>query len=182
MSQMFSVCSLDQRDASEMLTVANQHEIRTKECISVFCFSSIETKSKYFTIFFAEADFVSKIHRTPFSERHMQNFNIQDSTMNFKHSFKDQPKTVSFTTLIEKIFIFFSFIYHTISERRTCIKTNTVQTTHFPLKTSKTFLLKTENHEPLSLKYLKLIICQNWNDIFPSRKFYRRILKILAGY
>ena len=48
---------------------------------------------------------------TPFFEKYIQNNIIQDFTMNFKHSVKDQPIIASFTTLFEKEFPFlFSYL------------------------------------------------------------------------
>ena len=52
-----------------------------------------------------------KTLETTFFEKNLQNLNNQDFTMNFKHSFNDQPKIVSFTTLIENNFPFFSEFY-----------------------------------------------------------------------
>ena len=55
----------------------------------------------------------------PFFKNYTWNFIFQDFTMNLKHSLKDQSTTASFTTLIEKIFLFFSFIYHVILKKPT---------------------------------------------------------------
>ena len=55
----------------------------------------------------------------------------------------------SFTTLTEKNFPFFSFLYQTIPTKLIQIKLITLQTLHFSLKKAKASLLKTENQEPL---------------------------------
>ena len=62
-------------------------------------------------ITFALADIKFIIRGTLFFEDYNQIDNIQDSTMNFKQSPKDQPTKVSFTTLIQMEFPFFPFIY-----------------------------------------------------------------------
>ena len=69
--------------------------------------------------------------------------------MNLKNSFKDQSTIASFTTLIEKKFLFFSFIYHVILKKPTSDKSNTVQTIDLALKKVNAFLLGIENNEPL---------------------------------
>ena len=96
----------------------------------------------------AVADIENYILRTPFFEKYIQNINIQDFTMNFKHFFNDQPTIASLTALFETNFPFFSGIYQINSKTPTHIKPNAVRTLHFPLKTSNTIKLKTENHEP----------------------------------
>ena len=70
-----------------------------------------ETKSIYFLIPFDVFDINYFILGTPPFEKFIKNINIQDSTMNFKHSSFDQTIKASFTTLIEKELSFFSFLY-----------------------------------------------------------------------
>ena len=52
-----------------------------------------------------------KLLRTMILEEYFQIFNIQEYTLNFKHSFSDQPTVASFTRLIEKNFPFFHVFY-----------------------------------------------------------------------
>ena len=98
---------------------------------------------------FAVADKKYIILGTQFFGKNLQNSNIQDFTMNFKHFSNFQPTIACFTTLIEKIFPFFSFIYQINFVKSTSFNPNNVQTLHFPLTNTKAFLVKTENHEPL---------------------------------
>ena len=124
---------------------SNQSEIPFKQNISVTCFSSIETKSRYFMIFFTVADLKYKIIGTPSVEKYIQNIKFHGLTMNFNHSLNDQATIVSFTTLIEKVFPSFSLIYQINSKKPLYIKPNTVQILRFPVKTSNAFLPTTDN-------------------------------------
>ena len=54
---MFNVSTRDQHDTSKMLTIANQSEFAFNKYISVACFVSIKTNSRYLMILFAVADF-----------------------------------------------------------------------------------------------------------------------------
>ena len=49
-TQLFIVCTHDQHDTSQTLTIVKQSEVPIKQHISVTCFSSIETKSRCFMI------------------------------------------------------------------------------------------------------------------------------------
>ena len=102
-TQMFNVCNQDQDDTPKTLTIANHSEIPFEHQFSVTCFSSIETKSKYFMIPFALVDTKENAFGTQFFEKYKRKIIIQDSTMNFKHSFNDQPRIASFTIPNEKI-------------------------------------------------------------------------------
>ena len=144
-NQTFKICDHDHYDTSQSLTIANETEVSITQYI-LTCFSSIETKWRHLMIPFAVADIKYNILGTPFFEKYVQKINNQDFTMNFKHSSIDQPANASFTTLVEKIFPFFSFNYQTKTKEAIYIKPNTV---HFPLKNSKIWSPNTENHEPL---------------------------------
>ena len=106
-------------------------------------------------------DFKYIILGTPFSENYTQNFHIQFFTMNFEHLLNDQLTIASFTTLIEENLPFFSFIHEINSNYPTYFRRNTVQTLKFLVNSTKTFLLKTDNHDPLFHECLKLIFCPN---------------------
>ena len=69
---MFNVCHHDRNDTSKTLNSANQTDIPNKQCISVSCFSSIETEAIFFMIPFAVADINYNILGTPFFERSKQ--------------------------------------------------------------------------------------------------------------
>ena len=69
--------------------------------------------------------------------------------MNFKQSFNDQPTIAPFSTLVEKIFRFFPFIYQIDSRKPAYNKPNTVKTLRCPLKIPEALFFKSENHESL---------------------------------
>ena len=128
---MFNVSDHDQHDTSKTLTFANQSENPNKQFIFLTCFSSIETKSRYFMMPFAVADGEYHIHGTLVFEKYIQNINIQNFTKNFKHPPGNRSTIASFT-LFEKSF--FSFFHQVYSEKPIDNKFNTVQTVHFPSK------------------------------------------------
>ena len=55
-TQMFNVCIHDHHYTFETLTIVYQSKVPIKQHISVTCFASIETKSRYFKIVSALAD------------------------------------------------------------------------------------------------------------------------------
>ena len=89
----------------------NTLKVPVNQYLPVICSSFTETKSRCSIVPFAVDDINSKILGTPVFEKSFQKFKSQDFTMNSKHSFNDQPTTVSFTTVVEKNLPFFSFIY-----------------------------------------------------------------------
>ena len=99
--QLFKVCNHDQNDISRTLTIAKQSEVLMKKYVLVICFNLIETKSKKLMNPFAVVDINYAILGVLFFDKYKQFIKILNFTMNFKHSFKDQPTTASFTTPIE---------------------------------------------------------------------------------
>ena len=91
-TQMFNVWSHDQHDTSKTMTIANQSEVSFKLSISATCFSSIETKWRYFMIPFAATDVKYFILGAPFVEKFVQNIKIQDFTMNSNISSMINPQ------------------------------------------------------------------------------------------
>ena len=89
--------------------MANKSRVPIKQKVSVTCFSSIETQSRYFMIPFAVADTKYKLLGKPFFEKTNQKISIQDYIMSFKHSCNEQPTLALFTTLFEINFHSFSF-------------------------------------------------------------------------
>ena len=75
-TQMFNICNLDHYDRSKMLTIANQPEVPIEQHISVNCFSSIDTKSRFFMIPFAVADFEYNSLGALVYVKQIQNINI----------------------------------------------------------------------------------------------------------
>ena len=155
-NQTFNICIHDQHETSKMLAIANQFEVPIRKFIFATCFSSVETKSRYFMVPFVVTDFLNIILRKPFFEKYIQTINLEDCNINFKYSFIGRPTFVCFITLIKRNFPSFSFIYQSNSKQTKANKHSTVQTLHFLLKTSKVFMPKTENHEALFPKCLKL--------------------------
>ena len=92
-TQKFNVCIYTQHVTSKTLTIANQSEVPFKQRISVTCFPSKRTKSRYFMIPSAVADIKYSILRTTLFEEYVQKIKIQDFTVNFKQSFNDQRST-----------------------------------------------------------------------------------------
>ena len=84
------------------MVIAKQSEVLIKKRISVTCLSSIETKAKFWKTRFAVVENNYNVLRAPFSEEHFQKNKIQNFTVIFECSSKDQPTNVSFPTLIEK--------------------------------------------------------------------------------
>ena len=108
-------------------------------------FSSTKTNSRFFMVFFAVFDIKYSILGTPFFEKNKQNFKVQDFTINFQHSVKDQLTIACFITLTwknEKISLF-------------CNQTK-----------SKKPAYKTQHctNVPLSTKKLRSFIAQNWKS------------------
>ena len=62
-TQIFNVCNHDQHETTKMLTLASQSEVPIQQCISVTCFSSIETSLGNFNITLVEAGFKQKPSR-----------------------------------------------------------------------------------------------------------------------
>ena len=71
----------------------------------------MEQPSRQFVIPFAVADIKYNILGTPFFEEFIQNLNIQDLTLQFKHHSKCQPSITKFTSLLSKDYPFFSYLY-----------------------------------------------------------------------
>ena len=72
-------------NSSKTLTVANQTEVPILHYVNITLNTTIEDDSRHFTIPFAVADINNNILGTPFLEENIQNINIQDFTLQFKH-------------------------------------------------------------------------------------------------
>ena len=72
-------------NSSKTLTVANQTEVPILDYSTITLNTTIEDNSRQFTIPFAVADIKYNILGTPFFEENIQNINIQDFTLQFKH-------------------------------------------------------------------------------------------------
>ena len=68
-TRTFNICNHDQHDTSKTLTFAKFSEAPKKQYTSIYCFSSKETKPRYFMIAFVVADFEIIVLGTPFFEK-----------------------------------------------------------------------------------------------------------------
>ena len=140
----FNLCSHDQHYTAKTLTNSNQFEISIKQCNSVTFLSSIGTKSNFFMILFSVFDTKYDIPGSPFLEKKIRCFDIPDLTANLKLSFNDRLTVVFFTTLIDTIFPFFSFIYQINSKKPPYLNPNSVIILRFSPKKTKLLSHKPE--------------------------------------
>ena len=96
--------------------------------------TTFEDNTRQFTIPFAVADIKYNILGTPFFEEYIQNINIQDFTLQFKHQSKVYPNYTKFTSLLSKDYPTFSFIYRINSKTQTRLKPKSSKIAHFPIK------------------------------------------------
>ena len=171
-TQLFNVCNKDQHDTSDNYRKSILSSNWTKFLCNLFLI--YEKKPRYFIIPFALVDIKYNIVGTTFFEKHVQKINIQDFIMNFKHSFFDQPTIACIFTLSGKKFPFVSSIYQINSKMPTYLKPKTVHSLQFPLKNSKTSLLKTENFRSLLTEIPQTRFLLNGNDFFPLWENYRK--------
>ena len=115
------------------LTVANQTEVPILHYIIITLNTTIEDDSCQFTIPFAGADIKYNILGTPFFEENIQNLNIQDFTLQFKHHSRVYPNYAKFTSLPTKDYPYFSFIYRINSKTQVRLKPNSSKIAHFPI-------------------------------------------------
>ena len=81
----------------------------------------------------AVADIKYNILGTPFFEEIIQNINIQDFTLQFKHHSRIYPNYAKFTSLLSKDHPYFSYIYRINSETQSRSKPNSSKIAHFPI-------------------------------------------------
>ena len=96
--------------------------------------TTIEDDSRQFTIPFAVADIKYNILGTPFFEENIQNINIQDFTLQFKHQSTVHPNYTNFTSLLSKDYPYFSYNFRIKSKTQTRSKPNCSKIAHFPIK------------------------------------------------
>ena len=109
-----TTCNYKTNHTSKTLTVANQTEVPILHCITATLNTPMEHTFRQFIIPFADIKY--NILGTPFFEEFIQNINIQEFTLQFKHQSKDQPNTTKFTSLLSKDYPYFSFIYRIFSK------------------------------------------------------------------
>ena len=116
---------------SKPLTVANQTEFPKLHYANIILNTTIDDTSRYFSVPFAVADIKYNIVGTPFFEDNIQNISIQDSTLEFKHQSKIQPKYTKFTTLLSKDYPCFSYSYRINSKTQIRLKPKSSKIAHF---------------------------------------------------
>ena len=119
-------------NSSKTLTVANQTEVPILDYSTITLNTTIEDNSRQFTIPFAVADIKYNILGTPFFEENIQNINIQDFTLQFKHHSRVYPNYGKFTSLLSKDYPDFSYIYRINSKTQIRLKPNSSKIAHSP--------------------------------------------------
>ena len=95
---------------SKTLTVANHTEVPIVHYITVTLKPTIEDDSRQFTIPFAVADIKYSILGTPFFEEYIQNINILDFLLQFKHQSAVHPHYTNSTSVLSKNYPYFPFL------------------------------------------------------------------------
>ena len=67
-------------------------------------------------------------------EESIQNINLQNFTLQFKHQSKDQPNTTKIISLVSKDYPYFSYIYRINSKTQIRLNPNSSKIAHFPIK------------------------------------------------
>ena len=94
---------------SKTLTVANPTEVPILHYVTITLNTTIEDDSRQFTIPFAVDDIKYNILGTPFFEENIQNENIQDFTLQFKHHSRVYRIYTKFTSLLSKDYPYIFF-------------------------------------------------------------------------
>ena len=160
-------------NTSKTLTVANQTEVPILHYANIILNTTIDDTSRYFSVPFAVANIKYNILGTPFFEDNIQNINIQDSTLEFKHQSKVNPNVTKFTTLQSKDY---PYIYRINSKTQIRIKPNSSKIAHFPIKNyyNLHFTTTQENHFfptiPHTFFATKFRTTFNFIEIFTDKK------------
>ena len=115
---------------SKTLTSANQTEVPISHYVTVTLNTTIEDVSRQFTIPFAVADIKYNILGAPCFEEYIQNINIQDPTLKFKHQSTVHPNYTNLTPLLSKDYPYFSYVYRIISKTQIRLKTIFAKVAH----------------------------------------------------
>ena len=132
-SKLPNIKQNNSHNSSKTITVANQTEVPILHYITLTSKTTIEDRSRQFTIPFAVADIKYNILGTAFFEENKQNINIQDFTLQFKHHSEIYPNHTKFTSLLSKDYPYFSYIYRINSKKQIRLKPNSSKIAHFPL-------------------------------------------------
>ena len=121
------------QNSSETLTVANQTEVPILHYITKTLNTTIEDDFREFVMPFAVADIKYNNLGTPSFEEYIQNINIQDFNLQFKHHSKVYPNYAKLTSLLSKEYPYFSYFYRINSKTQICLKPNSSKIAHFPI-------------------------------------------------
>ena len=138
---------------SKTLTVANQTEVPILHYANIILNTTIDEKSRYFSVPFAVADIKYNILGTPFFEDNIQNINIQDFTLEFKYQSKTHPNYAKFTTLLSKDYPYFFYNYRINSKTQIRLKPKSSKIAHFPIKNYHNLHFTTTLQNHSSLQY-----------------------------
>ena len=156
---------------SKTLNVANQTEIPILHYVIIYLNTTIENDSRQFTIPFAVADINYNLLGTPFCEENIQNINIQDFTLQFKHQSTVHPNYTKFTSLLSKDYPYFSYIYRVNSKTQIRLKPNSSKIAHFPKKNYYNLHFTTTPQNQFFLQFHILIFLPNFAQPSISLKF-----------
>ena len=121
-------------NSSKTFTVTNQTKVLKLHYVTITLNTTIEDVSCRFTIPFAVADIKYKILGTLFFEENIQNKNIHNFTLQFKHESTPHPNHTKFTSFLSKDYPYFSYIYRINSKTQIRLKPNSSKIAHFPIK------------------------------------------------
>ena len=133
--------------SSKTLTVANQTEVLFLHYVTITLNTTIEDDSRQFTIPFAVADIKYNILGTPFFEENIQNINIQDFTLQYKHHSRVHPGYATFTSLLSEVYPYFSYNYRINSKTQIRLKPNSSKMAHFPMNNYNNLRFSTTPHK-----------------------------------
>ena len=135
--------------------------------------TNIEDDSRQFTIPFAVADIKYNILGTPFFEKNIQNINIQEFTLQFKHHSRVYPNYTKFTSLLSKDYPYFSYIYRINSKTQIRLKPNSSEIAHFHLNNCYNLHFSTTPQNQFSVQSHIFIFLQIFEQLSISLKFSR---------
>ena len=146
-AKLLNIKQRNPHNSSKTLKVANQTEVPILPYVTNTLNTSIEDDSRQFTILFAVADIEYNILGTPFFRENIQNLNIQDFTLQFKHHSRVYPNYATFPSLLSKNYPCFSHIYRNNSKTQFRLKPNSSKIAHFPINNYYNLYFSTTPHK-----------------------------------
>ena len=130
--------------------VANKSEVPILSNIVLQCNLKIDNNSPTFEIPFAVANVKYNILGTPFLDKYIKSFDIENMTLNFKTSISPPIPPTPFVFLKDKDYPYFSYIYSIKVSRPLNFESNTSKIVHFPLPNTKNLSFITHTNEKIS--------------------------------